>query len=118
MASLTIGPVDRTPDHATNEFQYAFIKLAQTAVLVSAGNGKLHTVQVGVAGTTAKFFDIVEGDTPADANQIATVDLAQLETHVFDIGFSKGLTVVVTGAAELTVSFRGTQMVAALTFGV
>lgn len=122
MASLTIGPTGRIPQQALNEFQYGYIFQAQTAVLVAAGQGTLHTVVVGVNGTLAKFYDTPSGGTTDATTQIATLDLsaaATLPTFILDVAFSKGLTVVVTGSnAELTVSFRGTATTNPKTAGV
>lgn len=120
MASLHIGPTDRNPHVARNEYQYAFIKLAQTAVLVAAGGGTLHTITIGVVGTLAKFFDTPSGGTADDTTEIATVDISavQNEPIIIDIAFAKGLTCVVTGAAaEITVSFLGAPTVSPRTFG-
>jgi hypothetical protein len=119
MASLTIGPVGRNPDRARGEHQYAFIVGEQTASLVDAGGGELHTVVVGVAGTLAKFYDAAEGASLSADNQIATVSLAAVTSGPLNIGvaFSRGLQCVVTGAsAELTVAFDGAQTVSPLTF--
>lgn len=120
MASLVIGPTGQNPHYAMGENQYARILNAQTAVLVAHGSGNLHTVVVGVAGTLAKFYDTPTGGTADDTTEIATVDISQAtrETLTLDVAFSKGLTVVVTGAsADLTVSFRQAQTVSPRTFG-
>lgn len=110
MATLLIGPTDRNPDYARNEHQYARINGAQTAVLVERGGGMVHGVTVGVAGTLAKFYDVAIGGTTDDTTEIATESLAAIDAGSFvlmDVAFSKGLTVIVTGAADLTVYFRG-----------
>ncbi len=117
MASLTIGPTGRTPTQALNEFQYAYIYLAQTAVIVPAGHGTLHAIVVGVAGTDLKLYDTPSGGTADATTQIATVSLAAVSYLLLDIAFTKGLTAVVAGAAEVTLSFRGTATVNPRTFG-
>ncbi len=120
MASLLIGPTGRYPDYARGENQYARINGAQTAVLVSAGGGMVHTVTVGVAGTLAKFYDVKAGGTLDDTTEFATVDLSVVApgaTVILDEDFSQGCTVVVTGGADITVSFRGSQTVNPRTFG-
>lgn len=106
-APTNTGPDNRTPDYAQGEFDYAFLKGAATYD-VDRGAGSLHACIVGVVGTLVKFYDIAPGGTPSDANQIATVSLAALSTGpiLFDAGFALGLTAVVTGAAELTVTGR------------
>lgn len=122
MASLTIGPTGFLPNQALNEYQYAYIFQAQTAVVVAAGAGVLHSVIVGVNGTLLKLYDTPSGGTADATTQIATIDLsaaATLPAFLLDIAFSKGLTAVVTGAnAELTLSFRGTATTNPRTFGV
>jgi hypothetical protein len=119
MASLLIGPTERNADRGLQENQYARINLAQTAVLVSAGSGSIHAVTVGVAGTLAKFYDTPEGGTTDDTTQMLTVDLSVPDVkHGIDIGFSRGCTVIVTGGADITVSFIAAQTTAATrTFG-
>lgn len=121
MASLTIGPVNQMPNEALGEYQYAYIFQAQTAVIVAAGAGVLHSVLCGVAGTLLKLYDTVSGGTADATTQIATIDLASASANggwVLDVAFSKGLTAIVTGAnAEVTLAFRGTATTSARTFG-
>lgn len=122
MASLVIGPVDRYPDYARGENQYARILGAQTAVLVAHGGGMVHTLTCGVSGTLAKFYDTPTGGTTDDTNEIATVTLtnADRETVLLDVDFGRGLTVVVTGDAntDITISFRSASIVSERHFGV
>lgn len=118
--TLNIGPVGRNPDRARGEHQYAFMKGADTYVLVSKGGGQLHTLIVGVAGSLAKFYDTPSDGTTDETTQIATVSLAAVTATplILDVAFSKGLTCVVTGAsAELTVSFDGAQTTSPRQFG-
>lgn len=118
MASLLIGPKGRNPDYARNEHQYANITGAQTAVLVAHGGGMVHTVQIGVVGTLAIFYDTPEGGTTDATTEIMRLSLATLGDYDnLDFAFSQGLTVIVTGGAELTVMFRGAQTVSPRTFG-
>lgn len=119
MASLHIGPTDRTLYPANNEYQYAEIELAQTAVLVAAGGGRLHSVEIGVVGTLAQFYDTPAGGTADATTRIATVPLDALTNQPFilDVAFGKGLTVIVTGTAVLTVAFTGAPTVSPRTFG-
>ena len=121
MASLNLGPVNHMPNQALGEYQYAYINLAQTAVIVAAGGGTLHSVIVGVAGTLLKLYDTVSGGTTDATTQIATIDLSSASANggwVLDVVFSKGLTAIVTGTAEVTLSFRGTATLNARQFGV
>lgn len=118
MASLLIGPKGRNPDRARQEHQYARINGAQTAVLVAHGGGQVVGLTVGVVGTLAKFYDVATGGTTDDTTQIATYSLAALgDIDAPEFAFSQGLTVIVTGAADLTVYFDGAQTVSPRQFG-
>lgn len=121
MASLLIGPTNRNPDYARGEHQYARILGAQTAVLVSAGGGMIASIMVGIAGTTAQFYDVAAGGTLDATTQILTVDIdtPTLDSELPKIAFSKGLTVVVGGSSstDMTVSFRGALVTSSRTFG-
>lgn len=120
MATLLIGPTGRNPDRSRQEHQYAKINEEQTAVLVANGGGQVVGVVVGVAGTLAKFYDTPSGGTTDDTTEIMTLSLAAVgDIDAPEFAFSKGLTVVVTGAAaELTVFFDGEQTVSGRNFGV
>jgi len=110
MATLLIGPTDRNPDYARSEHQYARINGAQTAVLVANGGGMIHGITVGVAGTLLKFYDVATGGTTDDTTEIMTLATGSITAGSFvnlDVAFSKGLTVVATGAGDATVYFRG-----------
>lgn len=118
MASSHIGPVRRNPDHGNGEHQYAYITGADTYNLVAAGGGCVHTVVVGVVGTFLKLYDTPAGGTTDATTQIATISLAALGAYPnIDAEFSKGLVAIVTGAAELTITFRGAPTVSDRTFG-
>lgn len=121
MASLVIGPTNRNPDYARGENQYARILGAQTAVLVPQGGGMIASIMVGIAGTTAKFYDTPAGGTTDDTTQILTVDIdtPTVDSELPKVAFSKGLTVIVAGGAttDMTVSFRGAQTVSTRFFG-
>lgn len=118
MATLVFGPQDRFPDVARQEWQWARINGAQTAVLVPRGGGMVHTVVNGVAGTLIKLYDTFEGGVTDDTTEIATLGLeATRETATLDVAFSRGLTAIVTGAGDCTVSFIGRQTVSRLHFG-
>lgn len=110
-APTNVGPVNRLADYVRGENDFAYLKGAATHDLAK-GSGSLRCVVIGVAGTTAKFYDIPPGGTPADANQIGTVDTATPATAPYiyfgDLAFSEGLVCVTVGAGtELTVTFRG-----------
>lgn len=111
MASSHIGPTGQIPHQAIGEYQYAYLNGADTFVLVAAGQGMVHTVVVGVAGTLCKLYDTPSGGTADATTQIATLDtsVATARDWLLDVAFSKGLTVITTGGSgEITVSFRGT----------
>jgi len=119
MASLHIGPVDLMPNQALGEYQYAYINLAQTAVIVTAGAGVLHAVLVGVAGTLLKLYDVASGGTTDATTQIATIDASAPTTagpFLLDVAFGKGLTAILTGAGEVTLAFRGTATLSPRTY--
>lgn len=115
---MLIGPLGRNPDRFQGEFQYAKLDGAATYVLVDAGGGTLHTVNVGVVGTLAVFYDVAQGGTLDDTTEMARVSLASLDTNpiILDVDFSQGLTCVVTGGAELTVAFNGAETLNPRTF--
>lgn len=117
--SLVIGPTGHNPSVARDEYQYAAIKDAQTAVLVAAGAGLLRSVMVGAAGTRAKFYDVASGGTADATTEIANVPTATAgQVTKLDIAFSKGLTCVTTGTGtEITVTFRGAATLSPRTFG-
>lgn len=73
-----------------------------TTTLVASGQGTLHTVTVqgGTTGTII-IYDNIVGSGTILASFDTTVALA---TYTFDIGFSKGCTVVTSAATKLTLS--------------
>lgn len=114
-----IGPADLAPAAGLGVFQYAYLSGAATYALVT-GAGVVHSIVCGVNGTLLKLYDVAAGGTTDATTQIATIDLSAVATmpcFVLDVAFSKGLTAIVTGAAELTISFRGTATSSARTFG-
>lgn len=115
--AMLIGPKGRTPDASIFEHQWVKLDGAATYV-VADGGGFLHTVEVGVVGTLAIFYDTRSGGTTDDTTEIATVSLAALTSQpiILDISFSQGLTVIVTGAAELTLTGRFAQTLNPRTF--
>jgi hypothetical protein len=121
-ASLLIGPKDYLPHVAHDEYQYANIIEAQTAVLVAAGSGVVHSVTIGVvAAGLLKLYDVASGGTTDATTEIATLSVAALTSGPFilDVAFSKGLTGVLTGAtAQVTVYFWGAPLQSSRTFGI
>jgi hypothetical protein len=113
------GPIDYNPHYARNEFQFARLLGAGTEVMVANGAGSLGSVVVGVAGTLAKFYDVASGGTTDDTTEIVVVDTSVTGYRAeLNIAFSKGLTVITTGASsDLTVAFRGRPTTSTRTFG-
>ena len=108
MASELYGPTDRLPNYDNGEWQWCKSVGAQTITPVPAGGGVLHSVLCGVAGTLVKFYDVAAGGTTDATTEIATVSLTELDEHLIDAIFSRGLTAIITGAAaEITISFSG-----------
>jgi len=120
--SCVVGPKGRNPEATLGEYQYAHIIDAGTTAIVDKGGGQLHTVNIGVVGTLAMFYDVAAGGTTDATTEIACVSIASLanQTIAIDIAFSKGLTVITSGAAtlDITVSFRGAETTSPRTFGV
>lgn len=111
------GPADRYPDVARGEYQWLHLVGDGTEALCTGG-GVLGKVEVGVAGTLAKFYDTAAGGTADTTTLIATVDTS-VTGHRWEgpIRFSKGLTVITTGASgDLNISFLGRPTVSARTF--
>ena len=121
-ASLLIGPKDRLPHIAHGEYQYANIKEAQTAVLVAAGSGVVHSITVGVvAAALLTLHDVAAGGAVDVTTEIATISVAALTSQPFilDVAFSKGLAAVMgTGTAQATVYFWGAPVQSSRTFGI
>lgn len=113
------GPTNRNPDYWRGEFQYLHLIGDGTEVMVPAGGGFLGDVDVGVAGTLAKFYDTPSGGTTDGTTQIATVDTSVTGFRArLRVAFSRGLTVITTGSnGDLTISFRGRQIANTLSFG-
>jgi hypothetical protein len=71
--------------------------------VLKTGSGFLHTITVN---TTAAGAITVYNNTEASGKKIATIKASAAEqTFVYDINFNTGLTVVLAGASDITVSF-------------
>lgn len=119
ITSTLFGPKDYNPHFARDEFQYCRIVGDGTVVLVATGAGSLKTVDVGVAGTLAKFYDVASGGVTDATTEIATVDtsITGYRANV-PVAFAKGLTCVTTGGnTDITISFRGRPDTSSRTFG-
>lgn len=88
-------------------FSYANISTA-TTMTVKSGSGFLHaiTVNTPVASDVIELYD----STTGSGTTIGTISLPSTVgnpfTITFDVTFTTGLTVVTSGAVDLTVSYR------------
>lgn len=119
MATLLIGPTNRGAYPNNDEYNYARINAAQTAVLVAAGAGKVHSITVGVVGTLLRLFDVASGGTADDTTEMARFDVSVLTSQpmILDVVFTQGLTAILTGAGDVTVYFAGAKVASTRTFG-
>lgn len=93
-------------------FQYNAYKNITTATttVVKGTNGLLHSITVNteVGSATITIYD----NTAASGTKIATITLPSTITGVdpftlvLDTGFTTGLTVVTSGATDITVSYK------------
>lgn len=77
---------------------------SSTTTLVKSGGGSFHGLTVNAKGSTGTvtIYDALS----ATGTKIATMTLTAEGTFIFDVQFSTGLTVVTTGAPDITVSYR------------
>lgn len=85
---------------------YAFDNITTSATtLVKTGAGVLHSITVNTKGTVASTV-VAYDNTAGSGTKIGTVDSLNLSgTFTFDAAFSTGLTIVTTGAPDITVSY-------------
>lgn len=87
----------------TNSFSNITTSTTTTA---KSGAGVLHTVCVNTLGTVASLI-VVYDNTAGSGTKIASINsLAFLGCQTYDVAFATGLTVVTTGAPDVTVSYR------------
>lgn len=86
---------------------YSFQNITtSTTTTVKSGAGVLHLVNVNTLGTVASTITIYD-NTAGSGTKIATINSLTLSgPFQFDIAFSTGLTLVTTGAPDITVSYR------------
>lgn len=113
ITTANFGPDNDLPTVGQNEWQYLRLVGDGTQVMFT-GEGLLHSVWVGVAGTLATFYD-----TPSGGTADGTTACLNVATSVTGLRFkgpikvSKGLTVVTTGgSSDLTLVFYGRPVVA------
>jgi hypothetical protein len=83
--------------------QYKNIAAGATT-LVKSGSGSLHSINVNNKGSTVTIT--IYDSLTASGTKIATMTLTAEGTQTFDVSFSTGLTVVTSGTADITVSYR------------
>ena len=76
-----------------------------TTTVVKADQGRLHAIVVNNKGSTATVT-MYDNASAASGTKIGTMSLTAEATFIYDVAFAKGLTIVTTGAPDLTVSFR------------
>lgn len=86
---------------------YSFANITtSTTTTVKSGAGVLHLVNVNALGTVASLVTVYD-NTAGSGTKIATINSLTLSgAFAYDIAFSTGLTVVTTGAPDITVSYR------------
>ncbi len=99
-----IGDVDvlTLPNVTLNGFTYH--NFTVTALAIKTGAGVLHSVTINTpaGASSAQLFD----DLLGVANPIATIDGTTKSFAIYDANLLNGLSVVVTGAIDVTVTYR------------
>ncbi len=75
---------------------------------VKSGSGYLHSLTINTKGATANTATLYD-NTSGSGTVIAVVDLtSNIQTLLFDIGFTTGLTVVIAGgtSGDITISYQ------------
>lgn len=75
-----------------------------TTTVVKTGSGVLDRIVIGTAGTSSVIT--VYDNTAASGTKIGTVSGDAQAVLVFGVRFATGLTIVTTGAPNVTVSYR------------
>ena len=75
-----------------------------TTTVVKTGAGVLHSI---VVNTTAAGAITIYDNTAASGTKIGTMKASIVEgTYVFDVAFTKGLTIVTAAASDITVTYK------------
>ena len=86
-------------------FNKAVISTSTTTV-VKASKGMLHSITVNTKGTAASAVTVYDAAS-ATGTPFAVIDSLNLSgTFTYDVDFSTALTIVTTGAPNITVSYR------------
>lgn len=96
------GPQGRNPDYARGEHNYCYIDGAESALVLSRGNGRVHSVVVGEAGTTLTLLE------DGEAFLVIDTSTPSVGPMVLDIAVSGVLTATTVGAGtKLTIAYDG-----------
>jgi hypothetical protein len=77
-----------------------------TTTTCKSGAGTLRSITINQAGTSASTA-VVYDNTAGSGTKIGTLDtLSGSRTLTYDVSFATGLTIVTTGAPDLTISWR------------
>jgi hypothetical protein len=102
-------PTTNTGVNIPNSQNYTDIATGTTTV-VKSGAGFLHTITVNtyVASATIKIYDNTAGSGTTIANIAlpSTITGDAPTTLTYDVGFSTGLTIVTSGATDVTATWR------------
>jgi hypothetical protein len=80
---------------------------ANGTTTIKSGPGLLHTITINTKGASSNTATVYD-NTSGSGTKIATIDTtAQVQTLLFDIAFTTGLTIVVASgtAGDLTVTY-------------
>jgi hypothetical protein len=102
--------IDQTTNGTTNGVTlvgYSFQNITtSTTTVVKSGAGVLHLVNVNALGTVASLVTIYD-NTAGSGTKIGTINSLTLSgAFQYDLAFATGLTLVTTGAPDITVSYR------------
>ncbi len=79
-----------------------------TTTVVKSGAGTLHGINVNTLGTVASTA-VVYDNTAGSGTKLATIDtltVGNVGWNQYDVAFATGLTIVTTGAPDITVSYK------------
>lgn len=77
-----------------------------TTTVVKSGAGGLHSITVNTLGTVASTVTIYD-NTAGSGTKLGTINSLTLSGFFqFDVAFATGLTIVTTGAPDITVAYR------------
>lgn len=106
-ASVPVAIASNQSTLNVQQVGYSFQNITtSTTTVVKSGAGVLHIVNVNTLGTVASIVTIYD-NTAGSGTKIGTINSLTLSgAFQFDIAFATGLTLVTTGAPDITVSYR------------